>query len=337
MRHGEFKDEDKWAFRSKVWEQANFRHVNLTNIHRQKDKRFIDILEKCRTGQRLTDKEKDKLLNHKCNVDNAVRLFATRAEVRNLNDHEFSKLTTPQRTFKCLDGIHILPHHAQQLRTKAFREQDGTLAGLKEHRFERLLEMKKGMLVILLVNLDMTAGLINGSQGVVIDWIPHDPKLHVPVVFDDKRARDRDPTRLTVGGDYADVKINSVKEFIKNAPIKEWPVVKFDNGVTRTVIADCVVSQLGDEAPYSYQCRTQIPLLPAWAMSIHKSQGMTLSKVIVNLARNFEEGQMYVALSRAKSLAGLKVEALGRESSGSNEQVMEFLREKFGRAGEGFA
>ena len=64
----DFQDEDKWAFRSKCWAEADFKCVNLTSIHRQKNKKFIAILEKCRTGQTLSEKDKDTLLKHRCNV-----------------------------------------------------------------------------------------------------------------------------------------------------------------------------------------------------------------------------------------------------------------------------
>ncbi|KAI0856449.1 hypothetical protein F4860DRAFT_493130 [Xylaria cubensis] len=68
-------------------------------------------------------------------------------------------------------------------------------------------------------------------------------------------------------------------------------------------------------------------------MSIHKSQSLTLDRVIVDLTRAWEEGQVYVALSRATSLVGLKIEGDPKGltvGKGGNSEVRQFHMDKFG-------
>ncbi len=66
----------------------------------------------------------------------------------------------------------------------------------------------------------------------------------------------------------------------------------------------------------------QIPLRLAWAITIHKSQGMTLDAAEIDLSQAFEPGQGYVALSRIKSLDGLKLMGLNQQALQVDQSVL---------------
>lgn len=96
---------------------------------------------------------------------------------------------------------------------------------------------------------------------------------------------------------------------------QSWPYVRFllPDGTMRDLLVQPETWTLEDAEGRTEASRSQVPLILAWALSIHKSQGQTLEWVKVDLARVFEKGQAYVALSRAVRMEGLQV--LGFEKS----------------------
>ncbi|MEN9649744.1 MAG: hypothetical protein RL094_711 [Candidatus Parcubacteria bacterium] len=68
----------------------------------------------------------------------------------------------------------------------------------------------------------------------------------------------------------------------------------------------------------------QYPLRLAWAITVHKSQGMSLDAVEVDLSKSFEPGMGYVALSRVRSLEGLTILGINNNALEVNEEVLEF-------------
>lgn len=98
---------------------------------------------------------------------------------------------------------------------------------------------------------------------------------------------------------YANGSLGTVTDF---DPVTEYPVVEFFNGRTVSMVPDTWELRDGDKKRASI---SQIPLRLAWAITVHKSQGMTLDSARIDLRKAFVEGMGYVALSRVKNLSNL--------------------------------
>ena len=100
--------------------------------------------------------------------------------------------------------------------------------------------------------------------------------------------------------------------------------VKFDNGVTSSIPKHKFEYYYHDKIAAE---RTQYPLRLAYGITIHKSQGMTLDKLVVDCSRIFERGQVYVAMSRVRTIDGLYIKSFSKDKVMVDEKVAKFYLE----------
>jgi ATP-dependent DNA helicase PIF1 len=105
---------------------------------------------------------------------------------------------------------------------------------------------------------------------------------------------------------YVNGSVGTVVDF---EPSSDYPVVDFINGKTVTMQPDTWELRDGDKKRASI---SQIPLRLAWAITVHKSQGMTLDAARMDLRKAFVEGMGYVALSRVKNIDNLYLVGINR-------------------------
>jgi ATP-dependent exoDNAse (exonuclease V) alpha subunit len=102
------------------------------------------------------------------------------------------------------------------------------------------------------------------------------------------------------------------------------PVVMLHNG--NEIVAEPASWSVEENGSTLAQIK-QIPIRLAWAITVHKSQGMTLDAAQVDLSRSFVRGMGYVALSRVRSLAGLRLLGFNALALKVDEEILNFDQE----------
>lgn len=192
---------DKWAFKASVWKALELRHIKLEQIHRQKDGRFQDILNKIRNGIPLSAEEWSDLERTKELPKGAyaVRLMSRLNQVKAFNNNQLNTLKSQPRTWRADDAVDkLIPKYYDTDSHKIPQYKKS----LHDHRFPTELSLKFGARVVLLYNLDHERGLVNGSVGTVIGFAPAPQELEKSLELTSSHRKFRQQSHLRLHGLY---------------------------------------------------------------------------------------------------------------------------------------
>jgi hypothetical protein len=293
---------EKFAFMSEAWLDAKFHICYLSEQHRQVSEAanggldLDDILNQIRRQEVTFEAIAALEATFDQNVDiKRTRLYTHNLNVNKINDKELA----------ALDG--------EMMRFEATSTGDSKLVETlkKTVRTQDDLVLKVGAKVMFIKN-NSELGVSNGTMGELIGFAAvkiDDSKDTSDDLIEDTAQDAESATDKSVknkGQQTTKDKDSDKKPPKDKKPTtQKMPVVRLNSG--REVIAEPEEWIIEDETGDVLASYLQVPLCLAWAITIHKSQGMTLEAAEIDLSRTFELGQGYVALSRLKSLAGLQL------------------------------
>ncbi|KAJ5561136.1 hypothetical protein N7535_009333 [Penicillium sp. DV-2018c] len=307
-----------FAFGAASWTTCIQHTILLTNVFRQRDPEFARMLNELRLGNISPStieafRKLSRPLDVKDQFDATelyVLLFPTRAEVEGANSARMARLSGEVMRYNAVDSGTIQDvQHRDRL--------------LSQCMAPPVIQLKKGAQVMLIKNMEDS--LVNGSIGKVVAFMSED-------YFDSYKENDKGFAEDATASD--DERANRARKKLKPMAHKEgsasmarkWPLVSFlqPDGSERHLL--CQPETWKIELPNGevQAQRQQVPLILAWALSIHKAQGQTLQRVKVDLGKVFEKGQAYVALSRAVSQEGLQVTRFEARKVMVHPKVVEF-------------
>lgn len=241
-----------------------------------------------------------------------TELFALRSEVERANVDRLTRLQGRAEVFEARDGGTIVD-----------KVQRDKLLG--NCMAPETITLKKGAQVMLIKNVDES--LVNGSIGRVIGFMD-ETEFDKYCINEEAYNQTNDGVLVTQDGADPLSKEERARKRIQDnlTTSRKFPLVRFAvaDGSSRDLL--CQPESWKVELPNGevQASRSQIPLILAWALSIHKAQGQTLERVKVDLGKVFEKGQAYVALSRATSMAGLQVLRFDPKKVNAHDRVRNF-------------
>ncbi len=287
-----------YFFSAHIFSEISFKFVELDVVHRQKDSDFLKLLQSIRVNK--ASRQELNLLNNRTIDDSindledfTVYLSTTNAIADKVNMYKLGQVDGDEKLFQ---GVPF-----------------GDTSGF-QFPADMDLRLKTGAQVMMLNN-DKNGRWVNGTVGKF-------KGVYTPTKEDEKtlsRNSDnfsRHPERSEGSQKEPLLKIELEDGEMIFLPRHKWDVIDYrwdedDNAVETDVVGG-----------YS-----QYPVKLAWAITIHKSQGKTFDNVVIDLGRGaFAHGQLYVALSRCRTLEGIE---LVREANMSDirmdDRVVEFL------------
>lgn len=155
----------------------------------------------------------------------------------------------------------------------------------------------KGARVMLIKNIDVVDGLVNGISGTVTDIVYQNDSKFPHVVF---------------------VKFDDDKVGAQRRKNSAHP--------PPLVLGSTVIEPEEERATGKGGMRRQFPLKLAWACTVHKTQGITVDEAVVCLESIFAPGQAYVAMSRARTLTGLIIKDFEDKAIFCNAKIKDALQ-----------
>ena len=229
------------------------------------------------------------------------------------------------------------------------RQEDDTLTeilnsirtnSIDEYHFELLkgrmnANLKNGVKATKLythnVNVDeinnIELSLIKDEKERISSMTSSGPEMLVDILKKSCLAHDK--LKLKIGAEIMCIKNNFEEGYANGSrgkvvgfePETDYPIIELYNGKKVSLKPELWAIEEDGKIKASV---SQIPLRLAWAITIHKSQGMSLDNAEIDLSRTFSYGMGYVALSRVRTLEGISLVGFNGDSIRVDPKILEF-------------